>query len=314
MKNMESLKIAFLGTPEFVVPIFKELVAASITPFLVITQPDESVGRKKVLTPPPVKVWAQENSYTVEQPASKKELTAIIEKYQPDVCVLVAFGQIVPQAALDAIPHGIINIHPSLLPKYRGPSPIQSALLNGDTQIGVTIMKLDAEMDHGPVLVQEVIEVGSNDDNISLHEKAGKLGAQLIAKVLPEYIDGLLIPSAQDDSQATYCEMIARQDGELDWALSATALFNRYRAFQPWPGVFTYFYGKRLKIVKMTLLQAIPEPLEPGKVVQIQDEIVVGTSAGAIELKRVQIEGKPEMDIQDFVRGYRDLIGATLGS
>ena len=312
----QNLKIIFLGTPDFAIPILQALVNNKLKPVLVITQPDEPQGRKKQLTPPPVKVFAQENDLEVAQPKTKKELAEILKQHQPDICVLVAYGEIISQESLDIPKRGFINVHPSLLPKYRGSSPIQTAILNQDDVTGVTIMKMDAKMDHGPILAQQQIEISLNDNNQILHEKLADAGSKLLLDTLPKYIAGEIKPQAQNADQATFTNIIKRSDGQIDWQKSAKQIQAQFRAFYPWPGIFTTFNNKRLKITKMSLLKGdFDGNLTPGEVFLTKNKtLAVQCGQGAIVLESLQLEGKKEVSAKDFLQGYKDIIGSSLSS
>lgn len=311
--NRLNTKIIFLGTPEFVVPIFDYCVEHNIIPAAIITQPDEPVGRKKILTAPAVKVWAETHNFPVYQPATKKELHQVLSQLAPDLCVLVAYGMIIPQATLELPKFGFINIHPSLLPKYRGPSPIQTALLNGEQETGVSLMLLDVEMDHGPILAQETLVIQPGDTNITLHQKLGLRGAFLLDSVLDSYLGGTHTAQPQNHAKATFSRIIKREDGRINWNSSARRIFDQYRAFQPWPGIFSYFRGKRLKIAKISLVEGQVEAVDaPGHVFEYADAVLVATAQGMIKVELVQLEGKSLVTAHDFSRGYTDFIGSTL--
>lgn len=313
MKN--NFKIVFLGTPSFAEMTLKALVDNDLKPFLVITQPDKPSGRKQELTPPPVKILAEKNGIEVRQPANKNELKEIFKDLDVDVCVLVAFGMIIPQEVLDASKKGFINVHPSLLPLYRGPSPVQAALLNGDEKTGVTVMQLTAGMDEGPIIKQKEVNIKKSDNFLDLHNELSELGAKMVVDVLPDYVQDKIKLVEQDHAKATYCKIINRQDGLIDWSDGSEKIFNQFRAFSPWPGVFTLYQGKRLKITDLKPLEGDFEPnLAIGELfLANKKDLAVHCGAGVVKLVEVQLEGKKAQSGWDFYNGHKDIIGTTLG-
>lgn len=310
----EKPHIIFLGTPQFAVPTLERLISSGLAPQLVITQPDKPVGRKQELTSPPVKVIAEKNDIEVVQPKNKKELAEIIKKEKPDVCVLVAYGMIIPDEALAVPDYGFVNVHPSLLPLYRGSSPIQQALLDGAVETGVTIMKLDAEVDAGPIIVQESISITTEDTAESLHDKLSEIGADLVAEVLPKYIAGSVALTEQDHKKATMTGMVKREDGQVDWTKKAEEIERQFRAYFPWPGIFTYIGDKRLKIAKLRVFEGdFKGGMASGQVFLGEDkELLVACGSGAVELLEVQLEGKKAVSASEFVKGNKSVIGNIL--
>ena len=307
-------KLIFLGTPTFAVPSLERLIVAGFVPALVITQPDKPVGRDQVVQSSPIKIVAEKNSIPVAQPKNKQELAEIITQAQPDVCVLVAYGMIIPAAVLSLPKFGFINIHPSLLPRHRGSSPIQAAVLAGDSETGVTIMQLDERVDTGPVLIQEKIIVSLDDTAHVLHDALATLGADLLVRVLPEYLNGTVQLQSQDDSQATMTGMVRRESGRIDWSKSAIMIERQFRAYSPWPGIFTHIDSQRLKIAKLSVFEGSLEvSRQPGQVaLGPQQELLVVCAQGAVELLEVQLEGKKVVSAQEFIRGNADFVGTTL--
>jgi methionyl-tRNA formyltransferase len=271
-------RIVFFGTPDFAVPSLKKLSGV----VAVVTSPDKPVGRKQVLTPSPVKVAATDLGLPVLTPATLKDenFLAQFSNLEPDLCVVVAYGKLIPQKYLDVPRLGFVNIHPSLLPKYRGPSPIQSAILNGETETGVSIMLVDAEMDHGPVLAQEPWTIPSGFDAVMAENELSRVGAELLVRTLSKYANGAITPQPQDDSVATFTKKFTREDGKLDWSRPATETYNRIRALSANPGTWTVVGGKTLNILSAHMAD--------GKVVP----------------DRVQLEGGKPMDWQAFLRGH----------
>lgn len=293
-------RVVFMGTPEYADKILEALIADETFEVVALfTQPDKPVGRKKVLTPPPTKVRAQASDIPVYQPQSlKKENYALeIVAMEPDFIIVAAFGQILPKSILDIAP--CINLHASLLPAYRGASPIQQALLNGDTQTGVTAMLMDVGMDTGDIIAMETLDIPSDMLSFELFEALTEVAATLTLKVL-HHFDSFSI-QAQDDTQASYCKKIQKSDGEVSFD-NAEELFNRYRAFTPWPGVYLKS-GLKLKKIALTDSDA---SFEAGKILKVEkDFIEVGCHKGSLYIYTVQPVSKKEMNISSFLNGQR---------
>ncbi len=307
-------KIVFLGTPKFAVPFLSALAKTDFKPVLVVTQNDEPSGRKQIKQSPPVKVAADSLGLEVLQPKNQKELAEVLKNLKPDVCILVAFGEIIKKEILSIPKFGFVNIHPSLLPKYRGASPVQAAILNGDKKTGISIMVLDEQMDHGPIIAQKEMPVADSDNSEILHQKLAEAGSQLLLETLPKYFSGEITPVAQNHAKATFTKIITRQDGQINWQNSAIEIERQFRAFYPWPGVFTAWAGKRLKIVNLSVVEGNLEPkLPPGTIFLTQNQdLAVACGRGAVLLKTVQLEGKKETAGKDFARGYSKIINAVL--
>ena len=271
-----------MGTPEFGAIVLKALIKSGHKPFLVFTEPDKPVGRKQILTPSPVKVLAGEYNIPVVQPEKISQFADEIEKLKPSLIIIASFGQIIPKKILEIPQDGCLNVHPSLLPKYRGPSPIQSAIINGDEKTGVTIMRVSEKIDAGPILSQKEIEIDPKETYESLHDKLAEAGVKLLLEVLPKLSKGQAPFQLQDDSKATYTKILKRSDGEIDWGKSPKDIERQIRAFNPWPGTYTFCNGKRLKILKAE------------------------APYGKLEIKEVQLEGKKPMSYKEFLRGYPD--------
>ena len=275
------MKFIFFGTPEFAAIILEKLIQAELMPEAVICNPDKPTGRKQIITPPPVKVLAQKYGLTIYQPKDKNELLEIIKKLQPDLAIVAAFGMLFPKEILAVPKYGFINIHPSLLPKYRGPTPIQNAILNGDEKTGVSLFLIDEEMDHGPILAKRELEFPiSNFQFPILSQKLAELGADLLIETLPKYINGEIKPQAQDESQATYTKKFSTQDAyiepkDLEIAQEkggdkAIEIERKIRALNPEPGTFTLSLSKGgLKRTKLLEAKIIDEKL---KITKIQVE------------------------------------------
>jgi len=265
------MKTIFMGTPNFALPILEALITSKdFKPIAVITSPNKPVGRKQEMTPPPVKVLAHTHNIPVLQPEKVRTPEAVqqIKDLQPDLIIVAAYGKIIPGDILQIPKYGCINVHGSLLPKYRGPSPIQAAILEGEKATGITIMVMDENMDTGPMLLQQEITLDSKETFQTLHDKLSQLGADLLLQALPQYVRGELKPQEQDNTLATYCQMITREDGQLIWNKNSEELERQIRAFTPWPGAFTFYHiqpNKRLKILNAEILPDHGEkiPLNP---------------------------------------------------
>jgi methionyl-tRNA formyltransferase len=308
------MRIVFMGTPEFAVTPLEFLMLNRAGVVAVYTQPDKEAGRGRALVAPPVKAVALKYGLPVYQPVNLKsveerdKLTAL----KPDIIVVAAFGQILPQAILEMPRYGCLNIHPSLLPKYRGVSPVPAAILNGDEFTGVSVMMLDRGVDTGPVLVQVQVSITGWDTTSSLTEKLSRVGAQLLLEILPRWVKGQVMPQTQDDVQATYTRMIDKEAGKIEWNRPAVELWRQVRAYQPWPGSYTRWQGKQLKIIEAVPLEG--QSGTPGRVVTLAGDVAFGveTVAGILGVVRVQMEGKRVMMAGEFLRGQRQLPGAVL--
>jgi methionyl-tRNA formyltransferase len=309
------VKLIFMGTPEFSVPSLERLIIDGHKLAAVFTQPDRPAGRGRHLHAPPVKTLAIAHGIAVHQPSKIKnseEARAIFERISPDACVVVAYGKILPGWML-AIPRlGCINVHASLLPKYRGAAPINWAIANGERETGITIMQMDAGMDTGPKLAQRSIPIGNQETAPELSARLAQLGADLLGETLPHVARGEVIPEPQDDRQASYAPMLKRENGAIDWALSAREIANRVRAFQPWPGTYTSFRGRLIiwrgrETPKPTVGNAIALDSPPGTVLGIDDSGITILCSGstALLIEEVQLEGKRRLPAREFANGAR---------
>ena len=310
------VRTVFMGTPQFAVTILESLLQSSYQVLAVYTQPDKPAGRGRPVVFPPVKKLALERQIPVMQPETFKS-SEVVEKlagFQPELIIVAAFGFILPQEVLSLPKFGCLNVHPSLLPRHRGPSPVANTILCGDELTGVTIMVMDAGMDTGPILAQEKVRISFTDTTGSLSSKLADVGAKLLLEALPKWLGGELKPRTQDESQATYSKLITSKDAEIDWDLSAVEIWRMVRAYNPWPSCYTWYQGKRLKVH-----EAIPfgdmAKGKIGEVVALTEPPGVGvvTKQGILGLCQVQLEGRREMSANDFVRGKRDFIGCVLG-
>lgn len=309
-------RVVFMGTPEFSVPALQALLASQSV-VGVVTQPDRPAGRGRVLQPPPVKSVALEAGIPIYQPKSLRgeESAAPLREWQPELIVVAAFGQILRPHILDLPPKGCLNVHASLLPRWRGASPIQHAILAGDKETGVTLMRMDEGMDTGPVYVQDAIPIGPRETAATLHDRLSELGAQMLTKYLPDILAGYLQAVAQDETCATYAPLIKKEDGAIDWRQSSLYIDRQIRAMTPWPGAFTIWQGQHLKVLSAEpIARGAWSTGAPGQVVARADVAAVLTGEGALELQVVQLAGKRATDIDDFLRGRPEFIGSQLGS
>jgi methionyl-tRNA formyltransferase len=318
IKNSSTMTVrtVFMGTPQFAVTILESLLRSSYQVLAVYTQPDKAAGRGRPVVFPPVKKLGLERQIPVIQPETFKSSEAVkgLASFQPELIIVAAFGSIIPPEVLSLPKFACLNVHASLLPRHRGPSPVANTILCGDELTGVTIMLMDAGLDTGPILAQEKLGIFFKDTAGSLGSKLADVGAKLLLETLPRWLEGELKPQAQDESEATYSKLITSKDAEIDWHLSALRVWRMVRAYNPWPSCHTWCQGKRLKIHG-----AIPlgdeGSGEIGEVIALAEQPGVGviTKQGVLGLCQVQLEGKREMPVKDFVRGKRDFIGCVLG-
>jgi methionyl-tRNA formyltransferase len=289
MNKIAANKIVFFGTPTFAVTILEEMKKVGILPQLIVTAPDKPQGRKLVLTPPPVKVWAEENKIEFIQPASLKTNPIELSTEPWDIFIVAAYGKIIPENILEIPKYKTLNIHPSLLPKFRGPSPIESSILSDDQNIGVTIIRLDKEIDHGPIIAQEIIPIekvgGWPVSATVLEDKTARVGGELLAKILPDWVAGKLKEKEQDHTIATYCKKITKTDGLLDLSGDPYTNYLKICAYSGWPGAH-FFKEKAGKNIRITIKKA-------------------SYKEGQLDIETVVPEGKSEMPYLDFLRGIK---------
>lgn len=322
------LRIIFMGTPQFAVPVLTAVLQGS-TPGVVlsdgyevvtvITRPDKPVGRGRRVVYSPVKQAALERGLPVWQPGSlkRRENSEALAGYGADLYIVAAFGQILPQVVLDQPRYGTLNIHASLLPKYRGVSPISEAILQGDAESGVSIMLLDAGIDTGPVLALRSVTIAPDETTGSLTVKLADVGARILLDTLPLWIAGQIVPEAQDAQQASYTALLRKEDGKIDWGQAAVVLARRLRAYAPWPGAYTFWRGKLLKILSAHALPLEPAAPLPAGTVTTRAEaghetLAIVTGSGFLVIERLQLEGKKAMGAEEFLRGYRHMTGDIL--
>jgi methionyl-tRNA formyltransferase len=311
-----ALKLVFCGTPEFAVPTLEALISAGHDVPLVVTQPDKAIGRRAEIQAPPVKRTAYSHGIPVVQPEKIRhndEFRAQLEAVRPDAIIVVAYGRIVPKWMLDLPPLGNINLHGSLLPKYRGAAPIQWAIANGETTTGVTTMRIDEGLDTGPLLLAEIQWIAPEETAIDVFECLADVGSQLMVKTLNGLECGTITAVEQNHAEATHAPILKREDGLIDFSRTAQQVYNRWRGFQPWPGAYTTLRGN--KFIAHTVRPANCITAQPGELILDRDRMLAACAEGsAIELLEVQSEGKRRMTAAEFLRGFPLRSGERLGS
>ncbi len=307
-------KLIFMGTPDFAAPVLEALIGRYEI-VGVVTQPDRRARRGRKVEASPVKVVALAHDLPVLQPPSLRQPDAVAElrALMPDVIVVAAYGQILPADVLAIPPRGCLNVHASPLPRYRGAAPVAAAILAGEDETGVTIMLMDEGMDTGPILSQAACAISPQDTRGSLSARLAQLGADLLMDTLPRWLAGEIEPQPQHHSQATYCRIIAKEDGLIDWSQSAIEIWRRSRAYCPWPSAYTYWRGKLLKMLRAESLPQWAGEGELGQVMVLDEGLAVATGEGALVLGEVQLAGKRALSAEDFARGQRDFVGSVLG-
>lgn len=306
------MRMIFMGSPEFALPCLQKCVQHYQVQ-AVVTQPDRRAGRGRKLTPPPVKVLALEHDLPVLQPRSLRDEDILDElrSIEPDVIVVAAYGQILPPDLLKIPQHGCVNVHASLLPRWRGAAPIQASILHGDTETGITIMKMDPGLDTGPILAQSGVPITPDSSAGSLSKTLSQLGGSLLIDTLAGYLAGDLVPQEQDHQLATYAPMLRKADGRLDFTQTAAHLERQIRAYNPWPGSFFTWSGRRILVLRAAV-SACGQSLPVGQVFEQDGLPAVATPQGLLLLQKIQPAGKNPMDAAAFLRGAPELIGANL--
>jgi methionyl-tRNA formyltransferase len=329
---MTPLRIIFFGTAELSCASLEKLARdGRFAVVAVVTQPDKPKGRDLKLTPSPVKVLAEKLNLPVLQPLKARDEKFIgeLRGWQPDLLVVVAYGQILPQTILDLPPHGCLNVHTSLLPKYRGAAPIQWAIADGEPETGVTIMKMDAGLDTGPVLSTRRTPILATDDSQILHDRLAQLGAELLAETIPDYIAGKISPQPQPAAGSTYAAKIKKEDGQIDWSLPAQKIWNRLRAFTPWPGAFTFLPSQSLvgraspraeatvakpQLLKIWKAEVVEKFGRAGEILAADKTgLVVGCGQDALRILELQREGGKRLAVEHFLAGHSLQPGEKLG-
>jgi methionyl-tRNA formyltransferase len=306
----KTFRIVFMGTPEFAVPSLKALFEAGEEVVAVVTQPDKPKGRGKYLTSPPVKELAVKHNISVLQPEKIQDDIFIrtVKELLPDIIVVIAYGKILPKAILDIPPLGCINVHASLLPRYRGAAPINWAIINGEKETGIATMLMDEGMDTGDILLTEKVEIKDDDTATDVYNKLKDIGASLLVKTIKGLKLGTIIPTPQDDSQATYAPMLKKEDGRIDWTTGAEGIKNLIRGLNPWPGAYTRWQGRQIKIFKGAGVRSQESGvrMEPGTVINVSaDGICVTTGKDELLITELQPENKNKMSASEFIKGYR---------
>ncbi len=309
------MNIMFMGTPEISATCLKKLIEDGHNVTSVISREDKPRGRGNVMTPTPTKLLALENNIPVYTPKTLRddEFSELLSKLSPDIIVVVAYGKILPKNVIDFPKYGCINLHVSLLPKYRGAAPMQRAIMEGESETGVTIMYMDEGLDTGDIIAREVFAIGPDDDFEAIHDRSAEIGAALLSKTMFDIADGNVKREKQNDALATYAKKVEKEDCKLDFTLSAKKLDFIIRGVTPIPGAFAYLNGKMLKINKA---KPIEKKAEPGKVVALDDKgegsITIGTGDGSLVITAVIPEGKGRMSAGDFIRGRKIALGDIL--
>ncbi|MGQ9647395.1 MAG: methionyl-tRNA formyltransferase [Thermodesulfobacteriota bacterium] len=309
-----SWRIVFFGTPSFALPPLEKLTQGPDEVIAVVTQPDREKGRGRKRVPPPVKAFALQRGLRIFQPEKIKEAAFLetLKGFEADLFVVAAYGQIFPKVVLSLPRHGAVNIHASLLPKYRGSAPIAWAILNGEQKTGITTMLMDEGMDTGDILLQSEISVSGEDTTETLQNRLASLGAQVLSETLEKLKRGEIHPVPQDHSKATYAPMLKKEDGRVQWTKRAEEIDRQVRAFHPWPGAYTEWQGHLLKIYKGEVREG-KETGKPGTVLWVgADFIEIETGKDSYLLKEVQLEGKRRMSVRDFLLGHTVSVGEVL--
>ena len=311
---MPKQRLIFLGTPEFAVPTLQELIERGEEILAVVTQPDRPKGRGQQLAAPPVKWLAEQHGIPVLQPVKVRapEFIEIMRELAPDLIVVVAFGQILPKALLDIPVQGCINVHASLLPRYRGAAPINWCIINGETETGVTTMQMDVGLDTGDMLVIKSTPIDPEEDSRALHDRLALLGAETLMGTLDLLRAGRLIPQKQDDALTCYAPMLKKEDGELDWRKEAQAIRNLVRGVTPWPGAFTFLDGKTVKVFRVNSANGSGPP---GMILRADRQgLEVACGSGSLMIEELQLEGRKRLKAGEFLAGCKIEPGAILGN
>lgn len=309
------MKIIFMGTPDFAVGTLRSLAEAGHEITLVVSQPDKPKGRGHAMVPTPVKVVAEELGIPVFQPVKIREAKDVLEKTEADVCVVAAFGQIIPASILHMKKYGCINVHASLLPKYRGAAPIQWAVIDGEKESGVTIMQMDEGLDTGDMLAKAIVPLDEKETGGSLFDKLSEAGGCLCVETLAKLEKGEITPEKQGESPTAYASMLDKKMGNIDWNKSAVVIERLVRGLNPWPSAYTHLDGKTLKIWACDVLPQSASKGESGEILEVtKDAIHVQTGDGILVLREIQLAGKARMDAGAFLRGYKVVPGTVLSA
>lgn len=298
------MRLIFMGTPIFAVPSLEKIIQSNIFEVVaVFTQADKKQGRNQQISYSPVKKLALKNNLDVFQPHKISTYTDKIKELKPDIIVVIAYGQIIPQAILDIPKYACLNVHGSLLPKYRGASCLAAPILNGDQETGISIMKMNAKMDAGPILKQFKIKLNQTENLQDIHDSLANLSSENLIPVILDYSQGKIKEISQDDSQASYVKLTKKSDGLINWEKSAIDLEREFRAYLPWPGSFTYWSNRILKIKEASLAKENFN-LKAGEIRYHQKKILIGTGQGLIDILKLQLSGEKVLANQEFINGY----------
>lgn len=304
--NSQPRRVVFMGTPDFALLGLDRLAQAADFKIVgLFTQTDKPVGRKQLITPPPVKIMAKKYGLKIFQPEKIKAETETIRGLKPDLIVVIAYGKIIPPAILDIPRYGCLNVHASLLPKYRGAACLNAPILNNDSETGVTIMKMDASLDTGPILRQAKIKLNGTENLETVHDKLSELGAELLLPTLRDWIAGLITPQAQDETKATYVKTLQKEDGQIDWMKPAAEIERLVRAYNPWPGTYFTTEGKTIKIIKAENKVLASSGHRPGEMFVADRRLAIQCGQDALVILKLQPAGKKIMTAQEFLSGHK---------
>lgn len=310
---MQKIKTIFIGTSNFAVPSLNVLAKNNLLDITaVITKLDKKTGRRQLLTQSPVKITALKNNLKVYQPEKIKEFSQEIKKLEPDLIIVISYGQILPVEIINAPRYGSVNVHGSLLPRYRGASCIAAAILNGDEETGISIIKMDEGVDSGPIIFQKSAVVLGNDTAATLHDRLSLLAAEVIVPVLKDYVGGKITPIAQNEHNACYAKTLKKSDGKINWKSSAREVERFIRAMNPWPVAFSLWRDKTLKIIEVKQMVLNINNHKIGEIFRHNSETAVRCGKDSLVILKVQLEGKKVLSVEDFLRGHADFIGGCL--
>lgn len=311
---MNRTKTIFIGTAEFGLPAFTALLAdGDFEIILAITQPDKPIGRKQIIASSPIKIAAEKNNITVLQPEHIIDIKEKISLLKPDLIIVAAYAQLIPEEILNLPKYGCLNLHASLLPKYRGAAIIQAAILNGDKETGLTIIKMDKGLDTGEILAQTAVNISDEDTAGTLYDKLSEASADFLIAAIKKYLAGEITPRAQASDQASYVKALTKGDGLINWPKPAADLEKFIRAMNPWPMAWTWWDGKQIKIISAQSRPIEINSYKPGKTFKYNSGLAVQCGRGALIIKSLQLEGKNALMSEEFLRGYKDFTGSVLG-
>lgn len=319
-RTAPQIRVVFMGTPDFAAIILEKLLKEGYNLVAVYTKPDKARGRKQEIIFSPVKQWAIGKSLPLEQPETFDTIAEEkLRSYKPDIIIVAAYGKILPKSVLDIPGFGCINVHASLLPRWRGASPVQNALLAGDTDTGATLMLMDEGIDTGAILAKRTLPIRTDDTLADLLQALAILGGDLLLDQLPLWVTRAIEPAPQSETHATLCQLIDRADGKISWNNSGESIWNQYRALSPWPGIFTFWKIREGEFMRLKLTSISPEGGDAftdkrsfGEVFERSGDIFIATGTFAIRLERIQPSGKGDMAIRDFINGHKEFVGSIL--